>query len=294
MVTVAIHSQGCRACYFSAEQEQLQLKASIEFSYTGTEDIERQLADWSKQNQLKNIPCRWVLERELYQTFNIAAPKVLEKEMSQALKWQIKDLINLPLDDVLLSYYKPHHPDSNNDQIVTVAVERSLVESLIFSTQNAGLTLQAIEIEELLIGQALMPKLSADKVIGYVGEDRNGLTFYFYQGDKLAFSRHKKGYFMPSASEDELSLETDQQAKQDAFLLETQRTMDYVVSQLFRKPVDTLYLDQQSGENAALLEIITQITDTPVASFSLPVDTQQTDMVQPSLAELGCLIGAQS
>lgn len=263
-VIAAINGQQCRLHHFRHQSNELLHIAGNELDYSNPEALEQALVQWCKNNQVRNVACRWLLGRELYQTYNIEPPKVLEHEMSEAIKWQIKDLLDYPVEQVLVNYYRLKSLDSNKEQVVAVVVEKALIEALINMSRTAGLDMNAIEIEELSLGHGLLNHLSEDKIVGYIGEDSSGLVFNFYHGDELAFTRHKKGRFMPLLSTDEFSLESEQQEKQDAFLLETQRTLDYAISQLFRKPVDKLLLDAQQGDVSSLAESINQLTETPV------------------------------
>jgi len=311
-IVCAIDGHKCRVHHFYRGSEILTQLAADEFGYVDLQDLEVKIYTWCKQKGIKNTPCRWLLSRDLYRTYNVEAPNVLEKEMPQAIKWQIKDLLEYPVDDVLVSHYQPKHPDPQNKQIIAVAVEKKLIESLIAISQAAGLEMNAIEIEELTIGQALLPHLSEGKLVGFVGEDKTGLVFSFYSGDKLAFTRHKKGQFMPSAHSQEFSLDSDRESQEEGFLLETQRTLDYVVSQLFRKPVDIILLqenastgetdiegsdiegtDTRNGGQSSLAETVHQLTETQVISVLPKISvspenrSSEQELIPPNLAEIG-------
>jgi len=301
LIVCAIDGQQCRLNYFDKSTEDLILSSTTTFEYAEEAELAQNLQAWCKQNVAKGAACRWLLSHDLYQTYNVDKPSVDETEMAQALKWQIKDQLDFPVDAVLLCYYQPNHPDPQDKQLVAVTVEKKLVESLITLTHSVHLTMESIEIEELAIGQALLPYLGDGKIVGYVGEDNSGLVFNFYLDNQLCFTRHKKGRFMPKTPGQEFSLEADdaqikeRETQQENFLLETQRTLDYVISQLFRKPIDKLLLLQrlgsgESGDNSAgeLLQTLQQLTDTPVSLVTSEHDLTPVDENLPTLAELGC------
>ncbi len=303
IIVAAINGQHCRLHHFFYRPENLKQAKFGEFDYTNLDELKRLFSQWCKDNQIKGISCRWLLSHELYQSYLTEAPNVLEKEMAEALKWQIKDQLDLPVGEVLVSYYKPNHPDPDNKQVTAISVEKKLIEELINTTLDAGLELDAIEIEELAIGKALLPYFEDEQIIGYVGENKSGLVFNFYQGNKLVFARYKKGLFMPSAASDEFSLESDNQAQEEAFLLETQRTLDYVISQLFRKPIDLILLQQNNQRKETLAETVKQIVETKVLLVKPNVeflsthnqDNDNIDATQQntgiaSLAETGCAL----
>ena len=69
---------------------------------------------------------------------------------------------------------------------------------------------------------------------------------------------------MPAVkNEEEFVLDDEQEAQEESFLLETQRTLDYVISQIFRRPLDAILLQQRSLNDQQLADTINQITDIP-------------------------------
>ena len=311
LIVASVDGQQCRTHYFSQQTGTLTQESNANFKYKNLDDLEDQVISRCKENRGKNADLRWLLSHELYQTYHTDAPNVLEKEMAEAIKWQIKDQLELPIDDILINYYRPNHPDPENTQVVAICVEKKLIERLISIAEAAGLTLNSIEIEELTLGHALINHLPENKIVGYIGENKSGLVFSFYQNNQLVFSRFKKGRFMPKAQVEEFVLEADatnashktpqEEAEEDAFLLETQRTLDYVISQLFRKPIDLILLQQNSDNSARLAETVNQLVETQVKLVSSnikrkpisngdTIDTTGEIDSLPTLAEAGCAL----
>lgn len=307
ILVASINGGQCRIQQFINQSGNLKQANITVFDYANLTELTLYFGQWCKSNQIKNTPCRWLLSHELYQSYLTDPPNVLEKEMTEALKWQIKDQLDLPVNEVLISHYKPNHPDPDNKQITAICVEKKLIEGLINVTQTTGLVLDSIEIEELAIGKALSSYLEPDKIVGYVGENNSGLVFNFYQNNQLVFSRYKKGLFIPSSATNEFSLESDSQDLEDAFLLETQRTLDYVISQIFRKPIDLILLQQNNQRRDTLAETINQIVETKVLLVKPNVEAlfngqpnseadgdskpAEQKTIMTTLAEAGCALG---
>ena len=289
-LVVTLDEQSCRLQFFRQNGSALQQIASGEFSYQNTDELGQFFIAWLKENPCRDSICHWVLSRNLYQTYHVDRPNVLKKELDEAIKWQIKDLLDQGIDEVLVSHYQPTQAENQNNQLVAVATNKALVESIIEFTHNAGLTMASIDIEELTLGHALLPNLAENQIIGFIGEDKSGLVFNFYNEGGLAFTRHKKGRFMPNSHHQEFTLEQDQEAQQESFLLETQRTLDYVVSQIFRRPIDGILLQQNSDADDELAEIINQITELQVTLVSPQVETNESDMLTPNLVDAGAAL----
>ncbi|MDH5432814.1 MAG: hypothetical protein OEY19_02635 [Gammaproteobacteria bacterium] len=288
LVTFYINESVCRVHCFDITCDPVELKHGALIEYSSISDLQQKIMAFVNQNHLQKNPCRWILANDLYQTHNIDKPDVNDDEVMDALKWQVKDLIDIPVDSCLVSYYQPAHPENKNKQIVAVTVSKDLIEQLIDICDKTSLLLENIDIEELVIGHALLPYFNDQKIIGFVGENDQGLVFNFYYNNELAFVRHKKDFFIPQERVEEFVLEQEQEELSERFLLETQRTLDYVVSQLFRRPIELLLL-QANEENAdKLLNLIKQLTDVPCQSV-IPEYINNNSHSIAGFYELGCI-----
>ena len=287
ILVASLEGQQCRIQLFDCLTSPISQTVAKQFLFTDLAHLAEEFSASVKKHVPKGTLCRWMLSADHYQSHTVDAPNVSKNELREALKWQIKELLDKPVDEMLISHYRPNHPDANYKQINAIAVEKDLVENLIDITSKAGLALDSIEIEELCIGNALIDRLE-DKVVGFVGENSAGLIFNFYHQNELCFSRYKKGRYIPKQpSETELVLDDELQAQEDSFLLETQRTLDYVVSQIFRRPLDCIFL-QNSNTNEKLAETMSQLTDIPVIWADLGIALGEGSQFSPSLAEAGC------
>ncbi len=286
----SIDANSCRIHLFNKTGSKLVQLKTHQFEYASLDELKTKTVQWLRQNPCKDYDSRWVLNRELYQTYQVDPPKVTEKEMNEAIKWQIKDLLEHPVADVLVSHYRLGHGEQKNAQLTAVVVKKELIETLIELTHQLGLRMNAIEIEELSTGCALISHLNDDRITGYIGQDKNGLIYNFYCGETLFFTRHKKGRHLPYKSAQDFSLEAEQQELEEAFLLETQRTMDYVVSQVFRRPVENLLIENTSEEDEAIADMIKQLTEIEVTLINPAVNPVSDKLLKPALFEVGAAL----
>ncbi len=307
-VLVSLSESELRLFLVENKSSNIDLIASHQTSYHSLESLQQACTQWFRLNKCKGLECRWLLSRKLYKTLNIKPPKVSDTELDGAIKWLIKDQIEQPLDDILTSHYYPYSQEQEPDKLTAVVAEKQLIEKLIEITIESTLQLISINIYELAAANTLATRLtddkqSTDRIVGFIDQDQQGLIYNFYVNHSLAFTRHIKGRFFPIESPSEFSLEGDNfQQQQDQFLLETQRTLDYCVSQIFRRPVDSLLLDGSKTSNNDLLKALERVTELPVNRLDLTASDDRLDedesTVQPvqlkiSLAEAG-VIFAQS
>ena len=265
-----------------------------EAAYSSMSQLETQVSDWCRQFSLKNKPCRWLLSRPLYQTYHAEKPEVAADEIDRALGWQLKDQLEIPLEEAILRHYQPGETENKGGQLVVVVVGKALVEKLIDLSKNLSLELDAIEIDELSLGHALQAEMTEDKIYGFIGEDHQGLVFNFYHNQQLTVTRYIRGKHFPAENTEELSLEIDDQAAQDAFLLEIQRTLDYCVNQIFRRPIDKLLLQAQADNSGPLAELVAQITEIPVTPVAVDLTRDESISGRPRLTEIGTALRAEA
>jgi len=260
--------------------------SSHKAAYNSSEVLQDECLKWFRDNKCKGLHCHWLLSRKLYKTINIKPPEVPDSEISTAVKWLIKDQIEQPLESLLTAHYKPYNQDQESEKLTVVVSEKSLIENLIAITKESGLQLESIQINELTpaSGLAALKKLkptskdpNENKITGFIDEDELGLIYNFYAGSTFAFTRHIKGRFFPNVIEGEFSLESDnRQTQLDQFLLETQRTLDYCISQIFRRPVDSLVLDASKTTDLELIAALEQITELPISRVKFSQAPPQT------------------
>ncbi|MBV1909451.1 MAG: hypothetical protein KUG78_09015 [Kangiellaceae bacterium] len=269
-VLISLTNSEARLFHVEIISNKIKVLESHSDEYSTQKQLEDICSSWIQTVKAKGLPCHWLLSRSQYRTFAVAPPKVPESELSEAIKWLVKDQLEQPLDTVLVSYYKPYKVERETEKLVAVVVQRDVVESLIEITETLNLNLSSIQISELAASNALASINGEEQITGLIDEDNIGLTYNFYVGHSLAFTRHIKGRFFPGQDGNTFSLDSeDNEAQMDQFLLETQRTLDYCVSQFFRKPVDRLLLDSQKTKIEGLLESLEQISEIPVELVTL-------------------------
>jgi len=243
-------------------------------SYQNQKELTDICTQWVQQAGAKRIDCYWLLARDLYKAIQVKKPNAPAAEVDAALKWLVKDQVDLPLERLLVTHYQPLNQDPSiaAEQAIAIIVEKDLIENIIQLTDDLSLTLHSIEISELTAGYALKDHFEDLAITGLIDEDQQGLVYNFYVGSELAFTRHIKRRFFPQKQDAGLTLENDDyQAQLDRFLLETQRTIDYCVSQIFRRPINKLVVDASKVDDSNIIESIEQTLDIPISSFNLNV-----------------------
>lgn len=267
-VIISLTKTDLRLSILNGTDKDLEVTNAYQATYDSIPQISELISNWLNQTKIRNVDCHWLLARDLYKTINIKRPKVPENELNKSIKWLVKDQVDQPIENILVSYYQLASYEQKDQQLTTTIVDRTLVESLIETTNHNNLNIVGIWVDELSAGNALDAFLTEDKITGLIDQDEKGLIYNFYLGKELAFTRHIKGRFFPETREDGFTLENDSQQQLDRFLLETQRTLDYCISQIFRKPIDRLVISRGKEKQEELIHSLEQVTELSVNCFS--------------------------
>lgn len=134
----------------SGRHDTIRLTASVFDAGSNNSKRAQQLA--SRMSAIASkAPVTSVLPEHSYQIVLVEVPKVPEDEINDAARWQIKDQINYPVDDVVVEMFRlPKQATSEGKAMgYAVAAQRKSVKQHIELVKGAGLTLDAIDIPEL-------------------------------------------------------------------------------------------------------------------------------------------------
>ncbi|RJY15117.1 MSHA biogenesis protein MshI [Parashewanella spongiae] len=171
-----------------------------------------------------------------YQLIQTDKPQVPDSEMTQALQWSIKDLVNLPPANVHLDYF--HSPVDNSGKINVVALEHNEMKRLAIAAKKSGLTIRGVSIEELVLSN--MPPLgssthSQSRLI-ICHQSGGDLLLAVIKNNELHLQRRVRGFHALNAmSKDDLTY-----GGAENISLEIQRSMDFYESQLRQAPIHAI------------------------------------------------------
>jgi len=184
------------------------------------------LQHWVRENHLQKYPCVCLIAIDDCDTHQVEKPDVDDTELNQALTWRIKDLIDYDVGSAVVdSYPMPVSNKNNMLQVNVVSAHESVIGSYVDSIKTAGLSLEAIDIHDL-VGKNLayiQQGAGQTQAILSLAED-SGLLSIFHDTDLYVSRDFKIGInqIEQASSED--------QGAYDSLLLEVQRSLDYFES----------------------------------------------------------------
>lgn len=191
---------------------------------------------------LGNTRLTSVLPNGSYQLVLVQLPDVPANEVKSAIRWQIKDLLDFPVDEAVVELFDMPELSTKKDQSMAyaVATRRHNVQEHIELLHDAGLSLDVIDIPELCTRNiaTLLPQ-DADGVAFLHFAENHGTLTVTRQGVLYLIRQIEKGLAaMDAAAGDDFG----RAELVSKIVLETQRSLDYYESHFDYRPVTELVL----------------------------------------------------
>lgn len=212
----------------------------------------------------KRTPLCLVLSPEHYQLLQLDKPSVPAAEIQQALPWQIRDLVTIPPEDMVVDYCDvAEQSNQAQPRIQVVVSSRGLLAPLCKSLQNNNITLQNIQPDEWLARNLLPVQPQAVLLLSHQpGQDIN---IQIVRDGMMYVSRKLRGF-------NRIDLMTFADLRQgllDNLLLEVQRSLDYFEGQLRQAPVKEILFLLATPELGAIVQYFVQNGFTQVRPMDL-------------------------
>lgn len=290
------------AIYIQAEQLKLVLVRSADQTVLKTETM--RLVD---SNQFISACCQMaaelpkqtdlciVLGTERYYLVQLDKPAVAADEVLKALPWQMRDLVPLPADDLILDYFDvAEQANQTQARVQVVASQRSFLAPLCKALQQSHVRLKNIQPEEWL-ARNLLPE-QAHAVLLLSHQPGQELHIQIVRNGTLFVSRKLRGFNRI----DQMSFNDLSFGLLDNLLLEVQRSLDFFEGQLRQPPVKEILFLLPTPELPAILQYFVQNGFTQVGALDLSARmpgcsiTEQADYWLPLAGALELLLSAET
>lgn len=209
-----------------------------------------------------------VLSEGCYQQAQLDKPAAVpDEEMVAALQWSVKELINIPPENMQLDYYDM--PTIGVAKRITViAAEKSWLQEWInFCVSKLKGAVKTVQVEELALINLLPDENNPTLLLWQrPNEDIDLLVVYQHA---LYFSRRLRGTATLNQTQGELLA-----GMVDQISLEVQRALDYFESNLRQPPVRTVQMLLDGEQKKIVQELMTANLSIPVEQL-LPKQQQQ-------------------
>ncbi|WP_101758873.1 hypothetical protein [Oceanicoccus sp. KOV_DT_Chl] len=223
------------------------------------------LAEVIEQQGWQKMPCSLVLHPVYYQLLLAECPAVASDEMSAAVRWKVKDLLDFPLADAAIEYFLLPEDAYRGRQkmLYAAALRKAALQSLVQPVEESDLIVDCVEIAELALhnivsrlpregGGIALLQLHAGE--GFINLVENGAIYLTRRLD---------------IGLDGFNAERDNTRFFDSLFLEVQRSLDYYESQLGKGIITRLFYSPALDETVAIGDFLSMQLGLNVAALDL-------------------------
>ena len=246
-------------------------------------DVE--LSDFaSVMDDLKNqydltYQCHLVLNSTQSQIVQVEKPNIPEGEILAALKWQVKDLVSIAPENMVLDYFDVPLLIGGVEKINVVCAPLNELKKMVAVLNSTSASIVNILTEEFAFAK-LLP-VQNDACLLVCQQPNEDVVLLIIKQGKLFFHRRLHGFNqIANKSEDELSM-----LFVDTLALEIQRSSDYFERQLKQAPIKDIKVLLPIKLESFFARKLAENSHIPVSLLALPEAYQ-------AYREYACAIGA--
>jgi MSHA biogenesis protein MshI len=225
-----------------------------------------------------------VLNDHQTQIVQVDKPSVPEAEICAALKWQVKDLVTISPDNMVVDYFDAPVLAGSTDKINVVCASLSELKSLVSTINQDDIELASITTQEFAFANLLA--VQKDACLLVCQQPNEEIVLLIVKEGQLLFHRRLRGFaHIGSKSEDELSMSVI-----DNLSLEIQRSTDYYERQLKQAPIRELKVLLPIALEGFFARKLAENTNVSVGILALPSPYHQH---REYAAAIGALLGGK-
>lgn len=205
-------------------------------SFVSDGDVPSELRSRVQKGVLKDAPAIAVGAPGQYTLMQVEPPDVPPDELTDAVRWQVRDLVDFPVETALLDlFHVPEIPQQRKLAYAAVAPP-SAFHSLIELTEDLQLACETIDITELALTHLLTRHPDQDVGVGGLFLTRHGGVLVVVRQGALYFSRGL------SIGTDRLQMDAQTGDALSLLVLELQRSLDYFEGSVLRSQIASLQI----------------------------------------------------
>lgn len=220
-----------------------------------------------------------VLSEAQSQIVQVDKPSVPDNEINSALKWQVKDLVSISPDNLVLDYYDAPTLAGGKEKINVVCAPLDELKKLVTATEQGMVKVSTITTQEFAFANLLPPQKDAYLLV--CQQPNEEVVLIIVKEKQLFFHRRLRGFAqIASKTAEELSFSVI-----DNISLEIQRSTDYFERQLKQAPIKGIKVLLPIELENIFVEKLAENSAVPVSLLELPRPYHQH-------REFGVVIGA--
>ena len=208
--------------------------------------------------------CHIVLNSQQSQIVQVDKPRVPAAEINSALKWQIKDLVTISPENMVLDYFNGPVLAGGQEKINVVCAPINELKKIVTAVNQGDMDVASITIAEFAFANLLPAQNDACLLV--CQQPNEEIVLLIVKQGKLFFHRRLRGYSqIANKTEDELSMTII-----DNLALEIQRSSDYFERQLKQAPIKEIKVLLPINNEGFFARKLAESSLVPVTLLALP------------------------
>jgi MSHA biogenesis protein MshI len=253
------------------------------------QDAGMALSKLVKSMKIEGKECSYVLNRKDYNLHLVEAPEVEPSELRAAVRWKIKDLLDMKVEDAALDVFQvPTDAYRGRNMVYVVAALKSKIKDIVEMVNESGLEMAVIDIPELVMRNLSNHCIDDKNGVAFIDLRRNGSTMNITRQGELYLSRRINTQLDPKIMQS-----IAWESLKDRLALEIQRSLDYYESQMGQIPINRIVIAQRQYDGAALAAELNGVLSAEVSVLSLSDHLNSTTELTAESQQIGmAAIGA--
>ncbi len=242
-----------------------------------------------KKMELQDMQCSYVLSPDEYSLHLVEAPAVEPEELRSAVRWSVKDLLDMKIDDAAIEVFPvPDDAYRGRKMVYVVATAKSRIEKIVELVTNAGLELAIIDIPELAMKNIVTSFIDDSHGTAFMDLRRTGSTMNISNNGALYLTRRINTQMDP-----EVMQSPEWENLKDRLALEIQRSLDYYESQMSQGQVTNIIIAQRQHDTEAMTRVLDEMLSAKVTALDLAGSLESDVELTPEILQIGATaIGA--
>lgn len=240
------------------------------------------LAKLVKELGLDGKQVSYVLSPQDYHLHLVEAPKVEPDELRAAVRWKIKDLLDMKVDDAAIDVFPvPKEAYRGRDMVYVVAAQKSRVRNLVEMVTAAGLEMAVIDIPELVMNNITRRFIDDSNGVAFMDLRLTGSTMNISLAGDMYLTRR-----INTQLDSDVMQSPEWDSLKDRLVLEIQRSLDYYESQMGRPQITRIVVAQRHHDTKALTGELNELLAAQVSALDLADYMQGDDELSPEYQQL--------
>ncbi len=246
-------------------------------------DAAKALAKMVKDMDLEDKQCSFVLNRKDYNLHLVEAPEVEPSELRAAVRWKIKDLLDMKVEDAAIDVFRvPEDAYRGREMVYVVASLKSRISNIVNMVTDSGLELAVIDIPELVMLNLTNHYVDDENGVAFLDLRRNGSTMNITRNGELYLSRRINTQLDP-----EVMQSPERESLKDRLVLEIQRSLDYYESQMGQEAINRMVIAQRQHDGAAMAQALNGLLAAQVSVLNIAEHLDSADELTTEDQQIG-------